>query len=215
MSPLPADLLSDGVHPDVHRMARLVSALQELSLVRDISGVMGVVRRAARELTNADGASFILRENDHCYYADEDAIAPLWKGKRFPMDRCVSGWAMQHRQAVVIEDVSFVPKRVPIGGKVTVSFVVRSKSREPQDLLVDLAVHFVKARGNSSKKVFKLKRVLLPARGAVELRNTISLEVHTTRTPQPGNHAVDALVNGASFNLGSFDVIAATRRQVS
>ena len=112
------------------------------------------------------------------------------------------------KPAVAIEDVSFAPRRVPIGGIVTVSFTLRSKSREPQDLLVDLAVHFVKARGNSSKKVFKLKRVLLPPRGAIELRSGISLKVHTTRKPQPGKHAVDVLVNGEAFSVGSFDVTA-------
>ena len=36
---------------------------------------------------------------NHCYYADEDAISPLWKGQRFPMSACISGWAMLNRQA--------------------------------------------------------------------------------------------------------------------
>jgi 3-methyladenine DNA glycosylase AlkC len=54
------------------------------------------------------------------------------------------------KPAVAIEDVLFAPKRVPIGGRMSVKFTLRSKAREPQDLLVDLAVHFVKARGNSS-----------------------------------------------------------------
>lgn len=130
---------------------------------------------------------------------DPDALKLLGYGKK---------------PAVAIEDVSFSPRRVPIGGKVTVSFVLRSKSREPQELLVDLAVHFVKARGNSSKKVFKLKRVLLPPRGMAELSSGVSLMVHTTRKPQPGKHAVEVLVNGTAFKVGSFDVTAA-RRHVS
>lgn len=65
-------------------MARLVQAVQELSLARSLSEVQGIVRTAARELTGCDGASFVLRDDDKCYYADEDAIAPLWKGSRFP-----------------------------------------------------------------------------------------------------------------------------------
>src|SRR6478672_11315380 len=64
-----------------HRaMMRLVFAVQELSLCRNLESIMGVVRKAARELTGADGATFVLREGDQCYYAEEDAIAPLWKG---------------------------------------------------------------------------------------------------------------------------------------
>jgi signal transduction histidine kinase len=94
-------------------MGRLVSAVQELSLTRDLDGVMRVVRRVARELCGADGATFVLRDDGACFYADEDAIAPLWKGKRFPMETCVSGWAMTHREAVVIEDI-YVDARIPL-----------------------------------------------------------------------------------------------------
>jgi hypothetical protein len=42
-----------------------------------------------------------------------------------------------------------------------------------------------------------------------ELATTISLAVHTTRTPYPGRHAVDVLVNGRATGLGAFDVIGA------
>ena len=79
------------------------------------------------------------------------------------------------KPAVEISDVSFVPKRVAIGANVAVSFVLRSKARTSQDLLVDLAVHFVKATGKASRKVFKLKRVILPPGGQVELRARVSL----------------------------------------
>jgi signal transduction histidine kinase len=92
---------------------RLVAAVQELSLARDLAGVMRVVRRVARELCGADGATFVLRDNGKCFYADEDAIEPLWKGRRFPMETCISGWAMLHREAVTIEDI-YVDPRIPI-----------------------------------------------------------------------------------------------------
>ncbi len=74
---------------------------------------MAVVRLAARELTGADGATFVLRDGDKCFYAEENAIAPLWKGQRFPLDACVSGWTMLNRQAAVIEDI-YTDSRVPI-----------------------------------------------------------------------------------------------------
>ena len=53
------------------------------------------------------GAFRILRDSDMCFYAEEDAIAPLWKGSRFPMGACVSGWAMLNRQPAVIEELFF------------------------------------------------------------------------------------------------------------
>jgi signal transduction histidine kinase len=71
-----------------------------------------IVRQVARELTEADGVTFVLRQGDHCYYADEDAIAPLWKGKRFPLESCISGWSMLNRQHVVVPDI-YSDDRIP------------------------------------------------------------------------------------------------------
>ena len=94
--------------------ARLLVAARALAAARDLPGLMDVVRHAARDLTGADGVTFVLREGDLVHYADEDAISPLWKGQRFPASACISGWAMIHRQKVVIEDV-YADDRIPHG----------------------------------------------------------------------------------------------------
>lgn len=107
---------------------------------------------------------------------------------------------------VAVEDVRFVPRRLEIGKRVSVRFALRGTARISQDLLVDIAVHFVKANGTGSPKVFKLKRVTLPAGGCMEFRTTISLAVHTTRTPRAGTHRVDVVVNGKATPIGSFVV---------
>jgi hypothetical protein len=96
---------------------RLVTTVQELSIAIDLDTVMKIVRRVAREITGADGATFVLRDRledqEYCYYADEDAIAPLWKGKRFPLRTCISGWAMIHKTPAVIEDI-YQDERIPV-----------------------------------------------------------------------------------------------------
>lgn len=84
--------------------------MQELSRARSLLDVQEVVRAAARDLTGADGATFILLEEDECYYADEDAIAPLWKGRRFPIDECVSGWSMTSGEPVIVDDIRTVDR---------------------------------------------------------------------------------------------------------
>ena len=94
-------------------MRKLVDVVQQLSLARDLDTIMSIVRVAARELTGADGATFVLRDGEHCYYAEENAIAPLWKGQRFPLETCVSGWTMTHREPVLIPDI-FLDPRVPV-----------------------------------------------------------------------------------------------------
>src|SRR5437763_3268396 len=93
-------------------VAELVEVVQRLSLARDLATVQEIVRRSARLLTGADGATFVLRDGDRCHYADEDAIEPLWKGQRFPMSACISGWSMLNRQPAVIEDI-YADDRIP------------------------------------------------------------------------------------------------------
>ncbi len=93
-------------------LATLTQAVQNLSLARSREDVQRVVRVAARQLTGADGATFVLRDADQCVYVDEDAITPLWKGQRFPLSACISGWAMLNRQAVAIEDI-YQDSRIP------------------------------------------------------------------------------------------------------
>lgn len=93
-------------------MERLVKAVRDLSMARDLSTIQNIVRTAAREMTGADGATFVLRDGNFCHYVDEDAISPLWKGQRFPMEACISGWAMLNRQIAVIENIYEDP-RIP------------------------------------------------------------------------------------------------------
>jgi CheY-like chemotaxis protein len=94
-------------------LAVLIGIVKQLSTARTMADVMAIVRTGARRLTGADGATFVLRDREHCFYADEDAIEPLWKGRRFPLQTCVSGWAMLNQQAAVIPDI-YADPRIPI-----------------------------------------------------------------------------------------------------
>jgi diguanylate cyclase (GGDEF)-like protein len=93
-------------------MERLVKAVRDLSMARDMPSIQDIVRLAAREMTGADGATFVLRDGNMCHYVDEDAISPLWKGKRFPIEACISGWVMLNRQSAVIENI-YDDARIP------------------------------------------------------------------------------------------------------
>lgn len=96
----------------VSAMEHLMTVVQELSHARTMDQITAIVRTAARELTGADGATFVLRDGNQCYYADEDAISPLWKGQRFPMEQCISGWVMMHATPVLMENI-YKDARIP------------------------------------------------------------------------------------------------------
>jgi signal transduction histidine kinase/ActR/RegA family two-component response regulator len=85
--------------------ARLNQFDRELVSAHELEEMIAAVCRVARELLNADGATFILHEGDQVHYAGENSVAPLWRGRRFPINNCISGWAILERRPAVIEDI--------------------------------------------------------------------------------------------------------------
>ena len=90
----------------------LVDAIEQLSAARNFARIIDIVKHAGRRIASADGATVVLREGNLCYYVDEDAISPLWKGHKFPMHSCISGWAMANKQVAVVPDI-YADARIP------------------------------------------------------------------------------------------------------
>lgn len=95
------------------RWSLAAEAMEALAGARSVDAIISVLRAFARRAVGADGIAIVLRDDDKCHYIAEDAMEPLWAGQRFPMQRCVSGWAMQNHETVVIPDV-FMDARVPV-----------------------------------------------------------------------------------------------------
>jgi 3-methyladenine DNA glycosylase AlkC len=109
-----------------------------------------------------------------------------------------------HAPKIRIARVTLAPRRVRRGGRVICTAVVTSTARRQQDLLIDYQVHYVKANGTTSAKVFKLKRISLAPKQMAPIAITVKLADLTTRTHYAGRHALDLLVNGTRIPLGSF-----------
>ena len=84
----------------------------EITRAADLETLGRIARSAARRLARSEGATFVLRDGDRCFYADEDTIAPLWKGQRFPIHECISGWTMLNAEPAVVGDIT-VDERIP------------------------------------------------------------------------------------------------------
>ena len=106
------DHAADTLPAESSSVDALIDVVQELSTARQLGEIQQIVRAAARRLTGADGATIALRDGERCHFVDEDAIAPLWKGQRFPLEECISGWAILNREPAIIEDV-YADDRVP------------------------------------------------------------------------------------------------------
>jgi hypothetical protein len=107
---------------------------------------------------------------------------------------------------VHIDSVQLSPRRVELGGALAFSFHVQSAAREPQALMIDYVVHFVKANGVASPKVFKLKRLTLGPAERLALSGKVSFAELTTRRHYPGRHRLELLINGVARPLAEFDV---------
>jgi GAF domain-containing protein len=84
-----------------------------LRLASDKEAILEMVRSNGRQICKSDGITFVFKKDEHCFYAEEDAIGPLWKGQTLPCDHCISGWAMRTGEVAVVEDVFSDPRILP------------------------------------------------------------------------------------------------------
>ena len=110
------------------------------------------------------------------------------------------------RPEVRVTSVRLTPRTVRLGGKLRFAFEISSQARTRQRLLIDFAVHFVKASGATRPKIFKLRRIELPPSGRTTLESSVSFADMTTRRHYPGRHRIDLLINGTVHPLADFDV---------
>jgi len=103
-----------------------------------------------------------------------------------------------------IQSLDVVPKQIRLGESLEFTVVLKSKAAEPQKVVVDYAVHHMKANGQTSPKVFKLRSVEIAPGKTVELTKRHAIKPVTTRKYHPGKHAIEILVNGKSFGQVGF-----------
>jgi 3-methyladenine DNA glycosylase AlkC len=90
------------------------------------------------------------------------------------------------------------PKRATVGGELLLEVTLESLGDADQLLVIDYAVHHVKANGSTSPKVFKGRQVVLQAGQRLLWRKRHSLKPITTRRYFSGEHRVALLINGQS-----------------
>ena len=98
------------------------------------------------------------------------------------------------------------PRRVTLGGAITLTLQLRSTQRQAQRLVIDYAVHHVKADGRLSPKVFKGWTLELPAGAERTLTRTHALRPITTRRYHAGRHGVDLRINGRVLAESLFEL---------
>jgi len=108
---------------------------------------------------------------------------------------------------IEIRAVTCTPTVIKIGDKVHIEVDLENTSDEDAGALIDLRIHFVKANGSMSPKVFKGAELTLEARGVATVRKSISLAQHSTRKHYPGAHRVEVMLNGIAHPGGEFVIV--------
>ncbi len=101
---------------------------------------------------------------------------------------------------------ALAPAQVAVGESVQLTLHLKSTAQAAQRLVIDYAVHHVKAAGHSTPKVFKGWSLELGAGESRTLAKRHSLKPVTTRRYHAGSHRVEIRINGQSVAEASFEL---------
>lgn len=89
--------------------------------------------------------------------------------------------------------------RYRVGETLELRFILENRSRKAVRLVVDYAIHYLKANGSLSPKVFKGMKLELGAGERRDLALRHALRDVSTRVHRPGAHAISLQVNGRTL----------------
>lgn len=118
----------------------------------------------------------------------------------------LSLFAFDSSVKVRVDTLELSPKKLKLGATLEFSFTVTSEAVRSQQLVIDYAIHYRKANGSTSKKVFKLKELELGPKAKASIRKRQRIVDFSTRKHHPGEHVVEVLVNGRSRAQAAFDL---------
>lgn len=97
--------------------------------------------------------------------------------------------------------------KVAINQSLVFSFSLSSDRHKDQALMIDYVIHHQKKNGTTSPKVFKWKKVILPAKQTLSMTKKHAFKLITTRAYYSGQHSVEILINGVSVAKDDFSLI--------
>lgn len=110
------------------------------------------------------------------------------------------------QKPAVTATLSVTPGTLKLGQSLILTAAITSTASQAQSLAIDYLVHYVKASGGTSEKVFKWNEVTLDPGATLDLAKKQTLRDFTTRRHYPGHHRVELQINGhrlaeAGFHL--------------
>lgn len=108
---------------------------------------------------------------------------------------------------VSLLDLQVDPPVVREGEAVTFTVTLRNDAAAPQQLLIDYLIHYVKASGRTSPKLFKFTSRTLAPGETITLSKKHPLRPVTTRIHYPGQHKLQVQINGQIMGDALFELV--------
>ncbi|MCY4466126.1 MAG: DNA alkylation repair protein [Chloroflexi bacterium] len=108
---------------------------------------------------------------------------------------------------VELSHLTVTPTVLQFGKQLEFSFVLQNCGGETQKLMVDFVMHFVKANGSTAPKVFKLKKLSLPAGEKICVQKKMAIRPISTRKYYAGRQRLEIQVNGACLGGADFELV--------
>jgi 3-methyladenine DNA glycosylase AlkC len=105
---------------------------------------------------------------------------------------------------IKLNSIELSTTQLKLGQTLEFSAVLDSTIKKSQKLVVDYAIHYMKANGKTSPKVYKLKNVALKANEKLLLQKKQPFKVISTRSFHEGEHSLELLVNGKPVGSKTF-----------
>lgn len=107
---------------------------------------------------------------------------------------------------ITLRDLRLSPATMRMNDTLSFSFSLHSHAAAEQRLVVDYLIHFVKASGERSPKVFKMTTRTIDGLGSLALSRRHTIRPITTRRYYSGTHRLEIQVNGTIVGGAEFEL---------
>jgi len=105
-----------------------------------------------------------------------------------------------------VSTISLTNPQITLGDSLIFNVQLTSTSKEKQKLAIDFVIYHMKANGQLSPKVFKLKELTLKKSECIELTKQHRMKAITTRKYYSGKHRIAIQVNGKEYAIKDFNL---------
>lgn len=210
-------LASEGCRP------RLPWGLSVPRLKKDPDPVLPILEALKNDLDEAVRRSVANNLNDISKEHPERVvkIAEAWKGHSKETDAIIKHGCRSllkrglesvldhyglNSKGISLNDFKILSPEVRIGDALSFTFRLCNNEEKAKTVRLEYAIHYMKANGQLTKKVFKISERIYQAGQVETITRNQSFKLITTRRFYEGGHMLEMIVNGSVMATGNFKV---------